>query len=124
MIEVTIAGNLGANSEIKNNGGRDYLTFRVGAQSGYGDNKTTVWFGCSYHSTNVQQYLQKGTKIVCIGTLKIEENNGTTYYNVRCSNVKFWNDAPRRYAEGETLIVNTQETKNENNQNLDDEIPF
>ena len=66
MKAITIAGRITKDSEIKTGGvdQNQFVTFSVAVDDGYGANKTTMFFDCSYfgkRAVGVQPYLNKGT---------------------------------------------------------------
>jgi single-stranded DNA-binding protein len=82
----TIAGYVAAAPEVRD--GRDgtqFTTFRVGTNTGYGEDSETKWFGVSINNTEVQDYvrgnLRKGTPVVVEGVSSTVERNGNTYNN-------------------------------------------
>ncbi len=75
MITATISGSLGRDAELTHtDDGTPKLTFSVASnERGKGGEKVTVWITCSLFGTRataLAQYLNKGTKVVCIGRLR------------------------------------------------------
>lgn len=76
MNNITIAGNIGKNPELKYSGNNlAILKFSVADTSGKDDNKKTTWhdivvFG--EQAENVAEKASQGTRVVVIGRLQIE----------------------------------------------------
>ena len=132
MKVITIAGNLGKDCEVQSNQRGEFITFSVAVTEGSRENQKTTWFGCSSYQTNIAQYLKKGTKVVVQGSLSIEEKGAKTYYNVRASHIKFWNDrntmetiANSELKQDQSKDTSENSENSDNiNQDFDDEIPF
>ena len=91
MIYATVSGNVGGDAELKNVGGSEVLNFSVAADSGFGDRKATIWFGCAIwgaRGAKLQQYIRKGSKVTVIGELSQREYNGKTYLELRVADIK------------------------------------
>ena len=75
--KISVVGRLAADSELRfTTGGDPILSFRVADDVGYGDNKTTNWWGCSIwgkRGETLQQYLVKGTQVVVFGQASMRE---------------------------------------------------
>lgn len=78
MFNVSIIGNLGADAQVINSNGKEYIQFRVAhtdklKKADGSVQETTVWASCflTGHS-NLLQYLKKGTKIYCIGNARLD----------------------------------------------------
>lgn len=90
MKNITIAGNLGRDAELRNAGSSQVLGFAVAVEHRDGQNKSTIWFDCSLWGKRgevLAQYLTKGTKVAVAGDLATREHNGKTYLQVRADNV-------------------------------------
>jgi len=77
MFNVSIIGNLGADAQVINSNGMEYIQFRVAhtdkiKKSDGSVQETTIWASCFLigHS-NLLQYLKKGTKIYCTGNARL-----------------------------------------------------
>lgn len=78
MFNVTIIGNLGADAQVMNSNGKEYILFRVAhtdklKKADGSVQETTVWASCflAGHS-NLLQYLKKGTKVYCTGNARLD----------------------------------------------------
>lgn len=93
MNNITILGRLTRDAELKN----DFVKFDIASDVGYGNKKTTMFFGCWLHKTRgekLQQYLVKGTQVCVAGEFKASEydaKDGTkkTGLSVNVSSVAF-----------------------------------
>lgn len=82
MLNLSIAGNVGADPELKNtSGGHTVLNFSV-AVSGYDPakrEKTTQWVRCAVwgkRGESLAKLLKKGDKVACGGPMKLREYEG------------------------------------------------
>lgn len=78
MFNVTIIGNLGADAQVINSNGKEYIQFRVAhtdklKKADGSVQETTVWASCflTGHS-NLLQYLKRGTKVYCTGNARLD----------------------------------------------------
>lgn len=88
MKNITIAGNLTKNAEIRHTDKNDATSFSVAVNHGYGDKKTTMYFDCTMwgtRGTKVAPYLAEGSKVCVTGDLTTREHNGKTYLGVTVS---------------------------------------
>lgn len=76
MLKMEVIGNLGADCEIKNKNGKDFITFRIANTEKWTDTTTgeireiTTWISCVKDGRNerLTQYLRKGQKVYVRGT--------------------------------------------------------
>ena len=91
MINVTIAGRLGKDAEIRQTNGNSVCSFSVAADVGFGDNKQSHWFNCSMWGKRgeaIAPYLTKGAQVTVIGEFSEREYQGNQYKELRVDNVK------------------------------------
>lgn len=129
MNKIILTGNLGHDPSIKDANGKQVAEFSVGVQSGYGQNKTTIWFRVQAWEKKAElckQYLAKGSKVLVIGELKPNEyipkqgpNAGTKQIslNVTATDIEFLNTKSEAPAPGN----HGQEASQSNNV---DDLPF
>lgn len=68
MRKVTLIGRLADNAELKTaREDKQFLTFRMACDAGYGEGKTTEWIDCTYHRIGLKDYLTKGSQIYAEG---------------------------------------------------------
>lgn len=77
MNTLIATGNLGRDCEKRTtHNGATLVTFPLGINQGYGDNKTVSWLKCNLWGKmaegNLPQYLNKGVKVVVQGDFNIE----------------------------------------------------
>lgn len=97
MKQITIAGNIGRDAEVRTTQGGDKVAgFSVAVSD---RNKNTTWFDCSLWGKRgeaLAQYLTKGAKIAVTGDLTIREHEGKTYLGCNVSEVTLLGGGERR----------------------------
>ena len=81
-VVTTIVGNVGKDAVYKEGqNGKGYVNFSVGASTGWGDKKETLWFDVTKWnaSPKLAEMLLKGSKVTVIGDQSEREHNGKTY---------------------------------------------
>jgi single-strand DNA-binding protein len=102
MQSIFITGNLGKDSEIRQAGNDDVLSFSVGVKQGYGDRASSNWFRCSIwgkRGANLKQYLLKGVKVAVHGELTIGEYQGKPQFDVRVNEIDLMTRGERQQSE-------------------------
>ena len=86
---ITIVGNLGADSELRDVNGQSVCNLRVGCRVGYGDRAVSTWWDVSVWGKPAQwcAELKKGDAVTVMGELSARIHNETTYLGVRAQNV-------------------------------------
>jgi single-strand DNA-binding protein len=91
MKAIVIAGNIGKDAVVRTTQGGDRITgWSVAVEDGFGQNKRTLWFDCSWfggRGEKLAQYLTKGSKITVSGDFSTREHEGKTYLQVRVNDV-------------------------------------
>lgn len=88
MINATVSGNLGKDAELRDAGQSRVLSFSVASSAKVKGEKTTTWVRCSLWGKRgeaLAQYLTKGSKVCVAGELSTREYNGSTYLEMRVS---------------------------------------
>lgn len=68
MIQVNVIGNLGADAQVKELGGKQYITFRMASTTKRNDRDETTWISVMYrYSENLLPYMTKGTQVFVSG---------------------------------------------------------
>lgn len=130
MNKIFFSGNLGRDSELTmaQNTGKAILKWSVAVSKGYKKEDGTNWFNCvmfGERAEKLAQYLVKGTKVICEGSLQLgtyEGNDGTKKYttDIFISNVEM--------ISGKENHQETSHTTNENNNEAievdSSDIPF
>ena len=112
----TIAGRLTKDCQVQENEGRQFATFSVAVDDGYGQNKGVMFFDVTYNRSAVAQYLTKGTKVCVSGELKQREYNGKTYLSIRAADLSLMGGGKPR----DEHTTNPKPAMAD----MDDEIPF
>jgi len=97
MINVTVAGRLGKDAEVRQAGNSQVCSFSVAGDTGFGDRKQSHWFNCSLWGKRgeaMQQYLKKGQEVVIIGEFSEREYNGKQYKELNVLDVKLMGGSP------------------------------
>ena len=119
MKAITIAGRLTKDGKVQENEGRQFATFSVAVDDGYGDNKGVMYFDVSYHRSGVVQYLTKGTRVAVSGELKQREYNGKTYLQIRAADLSLMGGGVPRSTD-----QSSGEDSSPPSNDMDDDIPF
>ena len=91
MISITVAGRLGKDSELRQAGSSQVLSFSVAGDTGFGDRKQSHWFNCSLWGNQgaaLQQYLLKGQQVTVIGEFSEREYDGKQYKELRVNSIE------------------------------------
>ena len=91
MISITVAGRLGKDSELRQAGSSQVLSFSVAGDTGFGDRKQSHWFNCSLWGNQgaaLQQYLLKGQQVSIVGEFSEREHNGKQYKELRVNQIE------------------------------------
>jgi single-strand DNA-binding protein len=122
MNNITILGNLGQKAEVKTlPSGDKVANFSVGTASGFGENKSTIWFSCSCFGKQaevIEKFTDKGSKVLLIG--RLEERSFTTKdgiqktsFNLVVGSINLLDSAPK-----------ADKPANAPNQNLTSGVPI
>jgi single-strand DNA-binding protein len=98
MKNITIAGTIGRDAEIRDAGERRVTGWSVAVDDGWGDKKTTMWFDCNWWGKRgeaLSPHINKGNKITVTGELKTREYNGATKMSVEVSDVTLQGGKPQ-----------------------------
>ena len=82
--KITIAGRLGRDPEMRYMPNGDAVTnFSLATDSGFGENKKTIWFRVSVWGKRAEvanQYLSKGSAVLVEGRMRADDNGGPRMY--------------------------------------------
>ena len=73
MLQTTVIGNVGADAQVNNKDGREFVTFRVAHNDTWTDqagqqHSNTIWVDCIMNGhPKVADFIKAGTQVVCIG---------------------------------------------------------
>ena len=125
MKAITIAGNIGKDAVVRTTQGGDRITgWSVAVEDGFGQNKRTIWFDCSWFGSRgekVAQYLTKGSKVTVSGDFSTREHEGKTYLQVRVNDVTLQGGKPEGQRDDRQQ---DQRAPAGRAADMDDEIPF
>lgn len=144
MINVTVAGRLGKDSELRQAGSSQVLSFSVAGDTGFGERKQSHWFECSIWGNQgvaLQQYLKKGQQVTVIGEFSEREYNGKQYKELRVNSIELQGGGQQQGNQqgGYQAPAQQQRPPQQNNQRpapaqhnnamngsapVDDDIPF
>lgn len=90
MKQLTVAGSLGRDAEVRRVGDNDVCSFSVAVDDGFGDNKKTIWFDVSRWgkgASGLANVLVKGSRVAASGDFSTLEKDGRTYLKLRADKV-------------------------------------
>ena len=77
MLQLELIGNLGADAQVREVGGKQYITFRAASTSRHGQAEETTWVAVMYYvNEKLLPYLKKGVQVYASGDVRI-----STYTN-------------------------------------------
>jgi len=130
MKQITIAGRLGKDAELRRTqGGDPVLSFPVAVDDGYGERKSTMWFDCSVWGKRAEalsSHLVKGMAVAVSGDLGKREHDGKTYLTVRVSELTMQGGVERQDSKPKGGMYDRDDPRTVGgaSRDLDDEIPF
>jgi single-strand DNA-binding protein len=139
MIILTATGRVGKDAELRStNSGDKILSFSVGSDIGYGQNKSTVWLDCSIwgaRGEKLVQFLTKGTSVTVIGefgqrTYQNKSGETVTAITVKVMEVALQGGGQQQERQSYQAPARSQggygggRAPKPGMQDLDDEIPF
>lgn len=91
MNNCNFIGRVGRDAETRfTQAGKPVTGWSLAVDSGYGQNKTTLWLDCTLwgeRGEKVAQYITKGSQVGVTGELGTREHDGKTYVTLRVDNV-------------------------------------
>lgn len=90
MKQITIAGRVTKDAELRQAGNDQVLGFSVAVDDRQGREKATIFFECSLWGKRgeaLQTYIKKGDPITVSGDLSKRDNDGKTYLGIRVDQV-------------------------------------
>lgn len=130
MKQITIAGRLGKDAELRRTqGGDPVLSFPVAVDDGYGERKSTMWFDCSVFGRRadaLSPHLVKGMAVAVSGDLGKREHDGKTYLTVRVSELTMQGGGERQDSKPKGGMYDRDDPRTSRSRDDDDggEIPF
>lgn len=122
-------GRLGKDAELRYTGsGTPVAGFSAAVDSGYGDNKQTLWLDCSLwgkRGESLAPHLTKGKQVFVQGELGQREYNGKTYLTLKVAEVKLIGSRQDgNQAQGRAPQRQPERTAAAPEPDFDDDIPF
>ena len=91
MISINAIGRVGkGGGALKSVRDRTVLAFSIAVDSGWGENKTTLWFDCSLwgqRGEKLVEHINQGDQIGVTGSLSTREHDGKTYLKIDVQDV-------------------------------------
>ena len=126
MNNCSFIGRVGRNAESRHTqGGNQVLNWSMAVDSGYGDNKTTIWLDCALwgeRGGKLAQYILKGHLLEAHGELGTREHEGKTYLTLRVVDVTLIH--PREGAQDNRPAPHQAARATPAAPDMDDDIPF
>ena len=126
-IFVNVLGTLGKDAEIKTSkkDNKEFVVFSLATNTGFKENKTTLWMNCSYFNTNIAPFLLKGKQVFIQGELTasayLTKQNEPAYdLKVSVRNIELTHDKQEENPQADTTakpMVTPNDFK-------EDDIPF
>lgn len=104
MKNITIAGGITRDAELRTAGSDKVLGFSVAVSEGFGDKKRTLYFDCNLwgkRGETLAPMLTKGSKVAVAGDLSTREHNGKTYLTIRANEVTLMGGGQRNDDAGQ-----------------------
>ncbi len=127
MQNLSIAGNVGKDAELRTTqGGDSVLNFSLAVDNGKdkeGNKRDATWFDCSVwgkRATSLQSHITKGTKLALTGRPTAREYNGKAYLGISVSDLTFMGGGQERQQSNGGYGAGSGPGRSD----LDDEIPF
>jgi single-strand DNA-binding protein len=132
MQNITIAGRIGRDAEIRTAGNDKVCGFTVAVDSRQGREKTTNWWRVSIWGKRgeaLAQYLTKGSNVTVNGEFSLSEYEGKPQLNIRANEVALQGGGQERGAGGGDYRGNagsgqSQAASYGGSDDLSDEVPF
>lgn len=127
MLKTFFAGRVGKDAEHRTTqGGMDICSFTVACDTGYGENKSTVWIDVAKFGKGAQglsRYIRKGDNITVTGDLTTKEHNGKMYLQCRADDVALQGGKSDNRGERRRSYDDPPANQGGGYGDLDDEIP-
>jgi single-strand DNA-binding protein len=127
MMQLTLAGNVGKDAELRQTGGGDsVLSFSLAVDGGKdknGNKRDSIWFDCSIwgmRADALQNYITKGSKLVVTGRPTAREYQGKVYLGCSVQELTFMGGGNRDSGE---QAQNSQGAPARQH-DIDDEVAF
>lgn len=123
MLILNFAGNTGRDAEHKQTqSGTDMCRFTVAAETGFGQDKATVWVDVTKWgkgSEGLARILRKGSRVAVSGEMSLREHNGKTYVQCRADHIAILGTPDGGQRQRDPVREHFPQAED-----LDDEVPF
>ena len=126
MMQLTLAGNVGKDAELRQTqGGDSVLSFSLAVDGGKdknGNKRDSTWFDCSIFGKRadaLRSYITKGSKLVVTGRPTAREYQGKVYLGCIVNELTFMGGGNRDQGGGYSEPASRPAPAD-----MDDEIPF
>lgn len=126
MKQITLAGTVGRDSELKHTQKGEMLTFSVAVDDGYGQDKKTMWFDVvvfGKRGASLEPHIKKGTKVTVCGEFGAREHNDKTYFTCKASEIDIQGGGQQRTEQGQPRQQPSRQPSFQEEMENDD-IPF
>lgn len=134
MMQLTLAGNVGKDAELRQTqGGDSVLSFSLAIDGGKdknGNKRDSTWFDCSIFGKRadaLRSYITKGSKLVITGRPTAREYQGKVYLGCIVNELTFMGGGNRDQGGGYSTQRETAPGNVDNGgtyNDMDSEIPF
>ena len=134
MMQLTLAGNVGKDAELRQTqGGDSVLSFSLAIDGGKdknGNKRDSTWFDCSIFGKRadaLRSYITKGSKLVITGRPTAREYQGKVYLGCIVNELTFMGGGNRDQGGGYSTQRETAQGNVNNGgtyNDMDDAIPF
>lgn len=132
MINITVSGNVGKDSELKNLNGYNCLCFSIASTKKVKGENQTIWVNCKIwgeRSEKLQPYILKGTSMVVNGDASVNayiKQDGTAdgSINVNVTDFQFMSKAETKSESSQNTNATPANFSMVQNNNLGEDLPF
>lgn len=122
MQQLTIAGNVGRQPELRTTqGGDNVLGFSIAVDNGKdssGNKRPPTWFDCAVwgkRATSLQPHIRKGSKLVLSGRPTARAHEGKAYMGISVDQISFMGDSDQAQQSPQQSPASS---------GYDDDLPF
>jgi len=125
----TAIGRIGKDAAVRyTQAGKPVAGWSLAVDSGYGDNKTTLWLDCSLwgqRAEKIGEYIKKGDRLGVTGEIGTREHEGKTYITLRVQDVTLLGERTQN-GNNRTQNGNVRDsgTANAGEDFVDGDVPF
>ena len=131
MMQLTLAGNVGKDAELRQTqGGDSVLSFSLAVDGGKdknGNKRDSTWFDCSIwgkRADALQSYITKGSKLVVTGRPTAREYQGKVYLGCSVQELTFLGSGQSQGGSAQRPAMQGNVDNGGTYNDMDAEIPF